>query len=79
MHATTAREIHSRHDAKNSQTPRKLVTQMTKTLVIYVHPVEGSFNSAVRDAVVHYLSNHDHQVRLRDLYAENFHPFLSAT
>ena len=51
---------------------------MMKTLVIYVHPVEGSFNSCVRDEVVEYLSKHDHEVRLRDLYAENFDPFLSA-
>jgi putative NADPH-quinone reductase len=49
-----------------------------KTLVVYVHPVEGSFNSCVRDVVVEYLSNNDHEVRLRDLYAENFDPFLSA-
>jgi len=52
---------------------------MTKTLVIYVHPVEGSFNSCVRNVVVEHLSKHDHEVRLRDLYAENFDPFLSAT
>ncbi|MFZ9717695.1 MAG: NAD(P)H-dependent oxidoreductase, partial [Ilumatobacteraceae bacterium] len=52
---------------------------MAKTLVIYVHPVEGSFNSCVRDVVVEHLSKHDHEVRLRDLYAENFDPFLSAT
>ena len=51
---------------------------MTKILVIYVHPVEGSFNSCVRDVVVEHLSKHDHEVRLRDLYAENFDPFLSA-
>ncbi|MFM9120081.1 MAG: NAD(P)H-dependent oxidoreductase [Acidimicrobiaceae bacterium] len=51
---------------------------MTKTLVIYVHPVEGSFNSCVRDVVVEHLSKHDHEVRLRDLYSENFDPFLSA-
>jgi putative NADPH-quinone reductase len=51
---------------------------MTKTLVIYVHPVEGSFISCVRDVVVEHLSKHDHEVRLRDLYAENFDPFLSA-
>ena len=51
---------------------------MTKTLVIYVHPVEGSFNSAVRDAVVDFLATKLHEVRLRDLYAENFNPFLSA-
>ena len=49
-----------------------------KTLVIYVHPVEGSFNSCVRDVVVKHLSSNDHEVRLRDLYAENFDPFLSA-
>ncbi|MFM8687488.1 MAG: NAD(P)H-dependent oxidoreductase, partial [Acidimicrobiaceae bacterium] len=51
---------------------------MTKTLVTYVHPVEGSFNSCVRDVVIEYLSEHNHEVRLRDLYAENFDPFLSA-
>jgi putative NADPH-quinone reductase len=33
----------------------------------------------VRDVVVEHLSKHDHEVRLRDLYAENFDPFLSAT
>ena len=49
-----------------------------KTLVIYVHPVEDSFNSAVRDAVISDLNAANHVVRLRDLYAENFNPFLSA-
>jgi putative NADPH-quinone reductase len=49
-----------------------------KTLVVYVHPVEGSFSSCVRDVVVEHLSKHDHEIRLRDLYAENFDPFLSA-
>ena len=51
---------------------------MTKTLVVYVHPVEGSFTSAVRDAVIDFLTTQHHEVRLRDLYAENFDPFLSA-
>ena len=50
-----------------------------KTLIIYVHPVEGSFTSSVRDAVVGYLSAHQFEIRLRDLYVENFDPFLSAT
>lgn len=50
-----------------------------KTLVVYAHPVEGSFNSAVRDAVVTTLSADRHEVRLRDLYAENFDPFLGPT
>ena len=51
---------------------------MTKTLVVYVHPVEGSFTSSVRDAVIDFLTTQHHEVRLRDLYAENFDPFLSA-
>ena len=51
---------------------------MTKTLVVYVHPVEGSFTSWGRDAVIDFLTTQHHEVRLRDLYAENFDPFLSA-
>ena len=50
-----------------------------KTLVVYVHPLENSFNSAVRDAVIKALIAAHHEIRLRDLYAENFDPFLSAT
>ena len=49
-----------------------------KTLVVYVHPVEGSFTSSVRDAIIQHLPMHHHEIRLRDLYAENFDPFLSA-
>ena len=49
-----------------------------KALIVYVHPVEDSFNSAVRDAVISDLNAANHVVRLRDLYAENFNPFLSA-
>ena len=49
-----------------------------RTLVIYVHPVEGSFTSSVRDAIIQYLPSQHHEVRVRDLYAENFDPFLSA-
>jgi len=50
-----------------------------KTLVVYAHPVDDSFNSAVRDTVVLSLKEGKHEVRLRDLYAENFDPFLSAS
>jgi len=49
-----------------------------KTLVVYAHPVNDSFNSAVRDSVVGSLIAGRHEVRLRDLYAENFDPYLSA-
>lgn len=47
-------------------------------LVVYSHPVVESFNAAVRDAVISELANTSHDVRLRDLYAEGFNPFLSA-
>ena len=50
-----------------------------KALVVYVHPLVNSFNGAVRDVVVNELTAANHEIRLRDLYAENFEPFLSAT
>ena len=50
-----------------------------RTLVVYVHPVEGSYTSSVRDAIIRHLPSQHHEVRLRDLYAKNFDPFLSAT
>ena len=50
-----------------------------RTLVVYVHPVEGSYTSSVRDAIIQHLPSQHHEVRLRDLYAENFDPLLSAT
>jgi len=50
-----------------------------KALVVYVHPLENSFSSAVRDGVINELTIAHHEIRLRDLYAENFDPFLSAT
>lgn len=49
-----------------------------RTLVIYAYPVEISLTSAIRDAVLADLIAAQHEVRLRDLYAENFNPFLSA-
>lgn len=50
-----------------------------KVLLIFSHPVKESFNSAIRDVVIADLCAASHDVRLRDLYAENFNPFLSAT
>jgi len=49
-----------------------------RTLVVYAYPVEISLTSAIRDAVLADLIAAQHEVRLRDLYAENFNPFLSA-
>lgn len=47
-------------------------------LVIYAHPVEGSFQSALHRCVVETLSGAGHEVDDCDLYAENFQPVLSA-
>lgn len=48
-----------------------------RALVIYCHPQEGSFASAVRDTVMGRLKASGAQIRLRDLYAEGFQPVLT--
>ncbi|MFN3972391.1 MAG: NAD(P)H-dependent oxidoreductase [Gemmobacter sp.] len=48
-----------------------------RALVVYCHPQEGSFTSAVRDAVVAKLMGAGAEVRLRDLYAQGFSPVLT--
>ena len=45
--------------------------------LIYAHPVEGSFCSALRDIVRNTLLQSGHVVCLTDLYAEGFTPALS--
>ncbi len=50
---------------------------MARVLVIYCHPKEGSFASAVRDTVLERLEAAGAETRLRDLYAEGFQPVLS--
>lgn len=47
-------------------------------LVVYCHPVEGSYVSALRDRVLAGLAAGGHTVRLTDLYAEGFRPDMSA-
>ena len=49
-----------------------------KALVVYAHPLEGSFASHMRDRTVAGLRAAGHEVRLTDLYAEGFVPELSA-
>ena len=49
-----------------------------RALVVYCHPREGSFTSAVRDLVIEKLNAADAEFRLIDLYAQNFDPVLSA-
>ena len=49
-----------------------------RALVVYCHPREASFTSAVRDLVLDKLAAAKAEVRLLDLYAEGFDPILSA-
>jgi NAD(P)H dehydrogenase (quinone) len=46
-------------------------------LVVYSHPVEGSFCSAMRDAAIQGLTAAGHTVHLVDLAADNFDPVMS--
>ena len=48
-----------------------------RILVLYCHPVESSFNSALHRTVVQTLSEQGHEVDDCDLYAEGFNPALS--
>lgn len=50
---------------------------MTKShiLIIYAHPNHDSFNGAILKTIRENISS-DHQVKLLDLYAENFDPVL---
>lgn len=46
--------------------------------VVYCHPLETSITAAARDRALTGLRTAGHQVRINDLYAENFTPELSA-
>lgn len=47
-----------------------------KVLVVYCHPVPESFGAAVRDTALETLVKAGHELRLIDLYAENFNPVM---
>lgn len=49
-----------------------------RALVVYCHPVEGSFSSALRDAAVRGLTAAGHKVDLIDLAARGFDPVMPA-
>ncbi len=51
---------------------------LMRALVVYCHPREGSFTAAVRDLVMQKLNALGAEVRLIDLYAQNFDPILTA-
>ncbi|XID94968.1 NAD(P)H-dependent oxidoreductase [Paenibacillaceae bacterium WGS1546] len=46
-------------------------------LIIYAHDYEGSYNSAVRGAILHELREHNQTVAVRDLYQLSFNPILT--
>jgi len=48
-------------------------------LVVYCHPVEGSFCSAMRDAAIAGLQSAGHTVNVIDLAAEHFNPVMSTS
>ncbi len=49
-----------------------------KILVICAHPTSGSFTHAMTQAVTKGLESKQHEVKIKDLYAENFDPVLKA-
>ena len=48
-----------------------------RILLVYTHPVAESFTAAVRDAALAGLGEAGHEVRLVDLYADDFDPRLT--
>jgi len=52
---------------------------LMNALVVYCHPVEGSFCSAMRDAAIAGLHSAGHSVDLIDLAADSFDPVMSTT
>ena len=48
-----------------------------RILMVYSHPVAESFGSTMRDAALAGLREGGHEIRLTDLYAEDFDPRLS--
>lgn len=49
-----------------------------RTLVVYSHPCSESFNAGVLTTVTEALEKAGHELRVRDLYAEEFNPVMSA-
>jgi len=45
-----------------------------KYLIIHAHPEQKSFNSALKDCAVETLRASGHEVKISDLYLENFNP-----
>lgn len=48
-----------------------------KNLIVYVNPDEKSFSHQIKEYVKDYSLEKGHEVKVRDLYKENFNPVLS--
>ena len=49
-----------------------------KVLIVFTHPNPNSFNHALLESIKAGLEESGHEVRVKDLYQENFNPILSA-
>jgi NAD(P)H dehydrogenase (quinone) len=58
---------------------RQIEDLMMRFLVVYAHPKEDSYQSAIHRSVVEALTQAGHQVDDCDLYAEGFQPILGNT
>jgi NAD(P)H dehydrogenase (quinone) len=50
-----------------------------RVLIVYAHPNANSFNHAMLENMTEGLQEESHQVRVKDLYAEEFDPVLRAS
>lgn len=49
-----------------------------KVLIVFTHPSANSFNHALLDNIVEGLSQANHEIRIKDLYKDNFDPILTS-
>jgi putative NADPH-quinone reductase len=49
-----------------------------RVLVVYAHPLQSSFASAIHESILRKLDARGHQIDDLDLYAEGFQPILTA-
>ncbi len=50
-----------------------------KVLIIYAHPNEKSFCSAIKETLIESLKENRNTIKIHDLYVKNFNPVLSKT
>jgi len=64
------------HDHGQSPKENPIIDQ-PKTLIVIAHPNADSFNHAIKEHIKAALEEHNHWVKVRDLYALEFDPVLS--